>query len=98
MSKEVIRSSQFARAQRMYEELEPADQLRQELHDVYLTVAAPFRQGKIVKGTIVSVSSDGILVDINYKSDGLIPRYEFSEGELKKLVPGGEIEVILDEL
>ena len=28
------------------------------------------------------------LVDIDYKSDGLIPAYEFTEHEFKKLAPG----------
>ena len=54
--------------------------------------------GKLVKGTILKVDNDGVLVDINFKSDGFIPRFEFSEHELKKFKAGDAIEVILDEL
>ena len=61
-------------------------------------MANKFKQGSIIKGNVINVSSDGVLVDIDYKSDGLIPLYEFSEHELKRLTPGAEIEVILDEL
>ena len=57
-----------------------------------------FKQGNVVKGKIVKIDSDGVFVDIDYKSDGLVPRYEFGEHELKKLVPGNEIEVLIDEL
>ena len=32
-----------------------------------------FREGDIVEGTIVSVDSEGAMVDVGYKSEGLIP-------------------------
>jgi ribosomal protein S1 len=35
-------------------------------------------RGEIVEGTIISVNSDEIYVNIGYKSDGIIPRSEFS--------------------
>ncbi len=50
------------------------------------------------KEKCLKASNDGVLVDIDYKSDGLIPAYEFTEHEFKRLVPGAEIEVMLDEL
>ena len=37
-----------------------------------------FREGDIVEGTIVSVDSEGALVDIGYKSEGFIPTRELS--------------------
>ena len=54
--------------------------------------------GKIVKGTIIKVDSDGVLVDINFKSRGLIPKYEFSDDELKNLKEGQQIDVMIDTL
>ncbi len=51
-----------------------------------------------MSGTFISIDSNGVLVDVNYKSNGLISRYEFTEAELKELKPGSPIEVILDEL
>jgi small subunit ribosomal protein S1 len=37
-----------------------------------------FKEGDIVEGTVVSVDSDGAMIDIGYKSEGLIPTRELS--------------------
>ncbi|HEY4584609.1 MAG TPA: 30S ribosomal protein S1 [Acidimicrobiia bacterium] len=37
-----------------------------------------FKEGDIVEGTVVSVDGDGAMVDIGYKSEGLIPTRELS--------------------
>ncbi|MFS8541885.1 MAG: 4-hydroxy-3-methylbut-2-enyl diphosphate reductase, partial [Tissierellales bacterium] len=36
------------------------------------------RKGDIVKGKIISISEDQVIVNINYKSDGIIPKEEIS--------------------
>lgn len=102
MSKEFIRPEQFAHADAaslmQYDVTRLNEAQLQELSDLYQGIFDTLNPGKLVTGKVVRVDSDGVLVDINYKSDGLIPRYEFSEHELKKLHPGDSIEVILDEL
>ncbi len=102
MAKEVIRPEQFrtVKSKELFEEaeLELTEEQKQELEGLYHGIFETFQQGKLVKGSIVKVDSDGVLVDIQYKSRGLIPRYEFGEHELKKLKENDEIEVILDEL
>ncbi|MDR3550612.1 MAG: 30S ribosomal protein S1 [Candidatus Babeliales bacterium] len=102
MSKEIIRPSQFC-AVKTASVLEDTDlqlnqEQRSELQALYDNTIGTFQPGKVVKGTVVRNDSDGVLVDIKYKSDGLIPRFEFSDHELKKFVPGTDIEVILDQL
>jgi 4-hydroxy-3-methylbut-2-enyl diphosphate reductase len=37
-----------------------------------------FHPGDVVKGTVVKVSSDEVLVDIGYKSEGIIPAFELA--------------------
>jgi small subunit ribosomal protein S1 len=37
-----------------------------------------FHAGDVVKGTVVKVSSDEVLVDIGYKSEGIIPAFELA--------------------
>ncbi len=37
-----------------------------------------FNPGDLIKGTIVKVSSDEVLVDIGYKSEGIIPSFELA--------------------
>lgn len=69
-----------------------------ELAGFYEDIFNQFRVGKIIKGNIVSMDNSGVLVDVSYKSDGLIPIYEFSEYELKQFKVGDEVEVLLDRL
>jgi small subunit ribosomal protein S1 len=100
MSKEVIKSTQFAHVATDLsdEALELNQEQSNELNALYAGIVDRFKPGKIVIGKVIAIDSNGILVDIGYKSYGLIPLYEFSEHELKKLTLGSEIEVILDEL
>lgn len=100
MSKEIINPSQFAAINRamLIEELSISDEQKQDLKELYEGTIKHITSGKLVKGTVLKVENEGVLVDINFKSDGFIPRYEFSEHELKKFKVGDAIEVILDEL
>lgn len=50
--------------------------------------------GAILKGTIVEITKDHAVVDVGFKSEGLIPISEFSDPS--ELVLDGEIEVLLD--
>ena len=54
-----------------------------------------FGQGHVVKGIIVSVSSKDVIVDIGFKSEGVIPAHEFDSLESLKI--GDVIEVLLEE-
>ena len=51
-------------------------------------------EGQIVKGKIVIVTPNEVIVDIGYKSEGIIPRGEFRSSEELKV--GDEIEVLLE--
>lgn len=55
--------------------------------------------GDIVKGTVISVSGEEVNVNLGYKSDGIIPRGEYSSDPnavpSKELKPGDEIEVFV---
>lgn len=55
-----------------------------------------FKQGEVVKGTIVEIQDDFVLVDINYKSEGLIPIDEFKTSQNKEIKIGDEIEVYIE--
>ncbi len=101
MAKEIIRPNQFARAN-MDMDVDTdvilnADQ-EAELLSLYEGFFDSNRMGKVVEAKIVSLNADGALVDIGFKAESLIPKYEFSQHELKKLQVGDVLEVILDEL
>ena len=53
-------------------------------------------QGEIVKGTIIEVRNKEVLVDIGYKSEGVVPLNEFLEPEAVKV--GDEIDVLVEKL
>ena len=46
--------------------------------DLYVTNFAEVNEKQVTSGTVVSINDKGILVDIGFKSEGLIPRSEFS--------------------
>ena len=101
MSKEIIRPSQFGRVNVTEIEdhdLELNDAQLEELSSLYEGFFSVCTPGKIVEGKIVNMGNDGLLIDIGYKSEGLIPRYEFSSHELNKYKVGDTLEVILDQL
>jgi small subunit ribosomal protein S1 len=55
-----------------------------------------FAQGEIVKGTVIEIRPKELLVDIGYKSEGVIPANEFLDvGALKV---GDEIDVLIEKL
>jgi small subunit ribosomal protein S1 len=58
-----------------------------------------FKIGDIVKGRVVEVQEDYVLVDINYKSEGLIPISEFRVVEgARDIQVGTEVEVYIDRI
>lgn len=54
-------------------------------------------EGTVVEGTVVDIQTDGLLVDIGYKSEGVIPREEFDPTEFAQIKVGDRIQVYLDE-
>src|SRR5881396_3245294 len=60
------------------------------------TGALPFAAGNIVKGTIIEVRPKEVLVDIGYKSEGVIANNEFED--IKTMKVGDEIDVLIEKL
>ena len=55
-----------------------------------------FREGTIIKGHILEIRPREVLVDIGYKSEGVIPAGEFDD--IDQLQNGDEIDVLLERL
>ncbi|HBY05880.1 MAG: 30S ribosomal protein S1 [candidate division TM6 bacterium GW2011_GWE2_42_60] len=100
MSKELIKPSQFCIADMTEEDdsLQPNEAITTALNALYQGILDTYKSDAIVTGTILDISPEGVLIDVNYKSNGLIPLYEFNEVELKGLSKGSTIQVIIDEL
>jgi small subunit ribosomal protein S1 len=58
---------------------------------------AGLTEGEVLKGRVLKVTGDGVVVDVGYKSEGMIPIQEFidSAGSLT-VRPGDEIDVLLE--
>jgi len=69
----------------------------EHLLDKYQFSAREITPGKIIKGKVIKATPTGVLVDIGFKSEGVIPADDFAEGEVKKLRPGDIIEAILEK-
>jgi small subunit ribosomal protein S1 len=55
-----------------------------------------FTPGAIIKGTVVAVRSNEVILDIGYKSEGAVPANQFED--LSQLQVGDEVDVLLDQL
>ncbi|MDC3091568.1 30S ribosomal protein S1 [Rickettsiales bacterium] len=57
------------------------------------------KEGQIVKGTVLSVKNDSVVIDVGLKSEGRIPLREFfSPGEENSIKPGDTFDVLLEKL
>jgi len=64
--------------------------------DKLLAEVKQFTEGTVVPGRVLEVRPNEVLVDIGFKSEGLIPLAEFENPEAVK--PGDVIEVLLERL
>ncbi len=67
-----------------------------EFEKLYKQSLKSFKAGSVVRARVLQVRSGVVMVDLGYKSDGIIPVEQFTEAELKALKPGDELEVFLE--
>jgi len=53
-----------------------------------------FRPGNILTGTVIGMAGDDVVIDVGFKSEGLINKGEFDD--LSAVVPGNKLEVLLE--
>jgi len=56
-----------------------------------------FEEGSIIEGGVVAISKDKVVVDIGYKSEGIIPADQFSGEELQALKISDRLQVYIEE-
>jgi small subunit ribosomal protein S1 len=73
------------------------DEEMDSMHDLYEQSFRNIQEGEVIRGRIVQVSDDFVMVDIGYKSEGQISIHEFRD-ELGKVQAdvGDEIDVLLE--
>jgi small subunit ribosomal protein S1 len=90
MEEDVIRLEDLA------EETEYSQKEIDFLTQMYDKTLKQIKQGDIVKGKILDVTDSDVLVDIGFKSEGIIPGDEFDN--LKEVNVGDELEVFLENV
>ncbi len=69
---------------------------REAMSQMYAETLKSFVIGSIVSGVVLEVRSSEVLVDIGYKSEGVIPRDEFRDSA--QVAPGDKFDVLLEEI
>lgn len=67
------------------------------LLDKYQFSAKEISPGRIIKGKVIKITPSGVLVDVGFKSEGIIPIEDFESADAKKLRPGDAVEAILEK-
>jgi small subunit ribosomal protein S1 len=69
---------------------------REELEQLYEESLKHIQEGEIVRGRVVHIGRDSVLVDVGYKSEGIIDLDEFPD-QGRHLRVGEEVDVLLEE-
>ncbi len=72
-------------------EMSGADDSFAALFEASVSGGAFFKEGEIVKGTIVAVHRDNVVVDIGGKSEGMIALSEFADANGQPTVKAGDV-------
>lgn len=80
------------------ESLSSEDQATYDEMEAYFSDSlGQFKEGQIINGTIIEMSKDHIVVDVGFKSEGIISLHEFPDYG-KTLAMGEEVEVYLERV
>ena len=72
-----------------------SEESRAELEQLYNSSIKLIHEGRIVKGKVVSLKTKEVLVDVGFKSEGIVPIIEFKGDDLK---PGAEFDFFVDSI
>lgn len=68
----------------------------EQLSKLYSESFRDIKEGEIIQGTIVGIDGDNVVVDLGFKSDGTIPKSEFSATEEIKI--GSKIDIVIESV
>lgn len=69
-----------------------------ELASMYEDTLNEIEEKEIVTGRVVSVDEKYVIVDIGFKSEGIVQTNEFPDEVVENLQPGDEVDVFLDKV
>lgn len=67
-----------------------------EFERLYSQSLKSFQRRSVVRGRVLRVTPTAVLIDLGYKSDGMIPAEQFTPEELQNINPGEDLEVYVE--
>ena len=86
----------FEKAKNKFNTFDYTQEEFETLANLYTESFRDVKQGEMVKGRLVRIQDDNVIIDVGFKSEGTIPRSEF--GEDAELQVGQEVEVVLESV
>ncbi len=60
--------------------------------------SSEINENEVVKGRVVKITDQVVVIDVGYKSEGIVPIAEFKDGDKITVQPGDEIDVFVKQL
>ncbi len=94
--KGIVTVDDYEKAKRHFNNEEYSQEEFLTLAKLYTESFKDVKEGELVKGRIVRIQGDNVILDVGFKSEGSIPKNEFHESEEIKV--GNEVEVVLESV
>ncbi|HMN49591.1 MAG TPA: 30S ribosomal protein S1 [Ignavibacteriaceae bacterium] len=91
-----VTPDEFEKAKAKFNDEEYSQEEFLALAKLYSDSFRDVKEGELIKGKVVRIQGDNVIIDVGFKSEGTIPKSEFIEGSELKV--GQEIEVVLESV
>ena len=95
-SKTPVSADEYEKAKNKFNLDEYSQEEFLDLANLYSESFRNVKEGELIKGKIVRIQGDSIIIDIGFKSEGTIPKSEFYEDQVIEV--GDDIEVVLESV
>jgi small subunit ribosomal protein S1 len=66
--------------------------------ELFETTVKHIKEGEVVRGRVLAVDEDNVTIDVGFKSEGLVPSWEFMDDDGTVLVqPGDDVDVLIED-
>ena len=91
-----VTPDEFEKAKTKFNDDEYSQEEFLTLAKLYSDSFRDVKEGELIKGKVVRIQGDNVIIDVGFKSEGTISKNEFPEGSELKV--GQEIEVVLESV
>jgi small subunit ribosomal protein S1 len=72
--------------------------MKESFAELFAKNVPEIKEGEVVRGKVLSVDEDHVQIDVGFKSEGLVPTWEFMDDDGTVLVhPGDTVDVLVEE-